>query len=175
MNRFGNGIVWNGWRSAFAAVLLLASGLASASSLLPHSEDPGDCATCHGGEAVLPPGHVPTSGMDAATCTACHQPGTPLALGSSAFPLDHHHMLRGVTCETCHGAATTPGPVSTEQCLACHGPLEELAARTAGTRPTNPHSTPHGPTFAQCDLCHQAHREPENFCAQCHDFDFRLP
>lgn len=155
--------------------LVLVSVVASATSFLPHSDDPGDCATCHAGEQVLPPNHVPTTGMPAATCVACHQPGTPLALASSAFPLDHHHLLSGVTCQTCHGETDSPGAMSTAQCLACHGPLEALAARTADTSPTNPHSTPHGPTFVECDLCHQVHRESENFCAQCHDFEYVVP
>lgn len=167
-------------RSGVVALLIagfiLVAAVASATSIFPHSDDPGDCATCHADdEQVVPAGHVPTAGMNAATCVVCHQPGSPLALSSAAFPLDHHHMLSGMTCETCHGETQTPGPMTTAQCLACHGPLEELAARTADTRPTNPHSTPHGPTFAECDLCHQVHRESENFCAQCHDFNYVVP
>ena len=156
------------------AALVMLSGSVVAQAPLPHSDDPGDCATCHGSDKLLPDGHVPTAGMDLQTCVACHAPGTPLAL-LSAIPLDHHHLLSGVTCRTCHGNTDPPAPMSTAQCLACHGTLEELAARTAETRPTNPHSTPHGPTFAECDLCHQLHRESENFCAQCHDFNFVVP
>lgn len=174
MSNLGNGIGRSGWAVLLIAGILLVSAVTSALSFLPHSDDPGDCATCHGDEQVLSPGHVPTAGMSAETCIACHQAGTALALPSTIL-LDHHHLLSGVTCQTCHGDTQTPGPMTTEQCLGCHGPLEELAARTADVRPTNPHSTPHGPTFAQCDLCHLVHKQSENFCAQCHDFNYVVP
>lgn len=156
------------------AVIAMLSGTVAAQAPLQHSDDPGDCATCHGGGQVLPDGHVPTAGMSLEGCSACHVPETALSL-RSAMPLDHHHLLSGVTCQTCHENPETPTPMSTSQCLACHGPLEELAARTAEARPTNPHSTPHGPTFAECDLCHQVHKESEDFCAQCHNFNYVVP
>ncbi len=162
------------WATLGLAVLLVVSAAPAATALLMHSDDPGDCATCHGDTQVLSPGHVPTAGMKRDDCVACHAPDTPLAL-LSAIPLDHSHLLSGVTCQTCHNQTEAPGPMSTEQCLACHGPLEDLAARTADTHPANPHSTPHGPTFAECDLCHKVHQESENFCAQCHDFDYSVP
>ena len=77
------------------AMLALVSGSVVAQAPMPHSDDPGDCATCHGDAAMLPSGHVPTAGMARETCVACHQAGTPLALNSSVFPLDHHHLLSG--------------------------------------------------------------------------------
>lgn len=160
--------------SIVVAVLVIMSGGVVAQSTMPHSDDPGDCATCHGDVQVLPEGHPSTAGMGLETCVACHAPGTPLAL-LSAIPLDHHHLLSGVTCQTCHGSTEAAAPISTSQCLSCHGPLEELADRTAEVRPANPHSTPHGPTFVECDLCHKVHRESENFCAQCHDFNYVVP
>ncbi len=89
--------------------------------------------------------------------------------------LDQHHALNDVPCQACHGDAEPPTAVATEQCLGCHGPLEDLGARTEKVTPTNPHSTPHGATFAECDLCHRVHGPPENFCAQCHDFNFTVP
>lgn len=162
------------WTAIIIAALAMLSGAVGAQAPLQHSDDPGDCATCHGNVQVLPNDHVPTTGMGLGTCVACHAPGTPLAL-PSAIPLDHHHLLSGLTCQTCHGNTEAPAAMSTSQCLACHGPLEELAARTADVRPSNPHSTPHGPTFAECDLCHQVHKQSENFCAQCHNFEYTVP
>lgn len=170
----GNGRWRIRWIALVVAAVLAMSGASAAMSFLMHSEDPGDCATCHGDSPVLPADHVPTAGMGLGDCIACHAPETPLSL-QSAIPLDHHHLLGGVTCQACHGDTETPAPMSTAQCLACHGPLEELAARTTDVRPANPHSTPHGPTFAECDLCHQIHSESDNFCAQCHNFDYTVP
>lgn len=163
------------WATLAIALFLVVSGAPAAMSFLKHSEDPGDCATCHGEARVLSEGHVPTAGMKLENCVACHAPGTPLAL-LSAIPLDHRHLLSGVTCQACHGSTEKPAPMSTTQCLACHGPsLEDLAARTKDVSPTNPHLTPHGPIFAECDLCHQLHKPSEDFCAQCHDFNFKVP
>ncbi|MBL7250531.1 cytochrome c3 family protein [Alloalcanivorax marinus] len=93
----------------------------------------------------------------------------------AAAQLDQHHALNDVPCQACHGAAEPPTAVATEQCLGCHGPLEDLGALTEKVSPTNPHSTPHGATFAECDLCHRVHGPSENFCAQCHDFKFTVP
>lgn len=162
------------WATLAIALLLVVTGAPAAMSFLMHSEDPGDCATCHGDAAVLPEGHVPTAGMKLEGCVTCHAPDTPLDL-HSAIPLDHHHLLSGVTCQACHGSAETPAPMSTSQCLACHGPLEALAELTKDVKPTNPHWSPHGATYTQCDLCHQVHKPSEDFCAQCHDFNFKVP
>jgi len=38
---------------------------------------PGDCATCHGEEQVLPTGHVDTKNMKLAQCVICHKKDTP--------------------------------------------------------------------------------------------------
>lgn len=156
------------------AAVVIALMLGFGASMIAGAASPAECSGCHGTEQMLPPGHVPVPGMDAGACGTCHQKGTPLALALSV-PLDHVHMLNGITCEACHGVTASPGPLSTEQCLACHGSLEELATRTADVRPHNPHSTPHGPTFAACDLCHKQHSRSENFCAQCHDFEYNVP
>lgn len=148
-----------------------------ASSVLGSPEDGGNCLACHAaGEEVLPESHPPTIGMDLEGCLACHVDDTPLTL-HGAMPLSHQHMLAGVTCADCHGEenVAAPAPMSTEQCLVCHGPLEALGALTADVKPTNPHITPHGPTFAQCDLCHQVHQPSQNFCADCHDFEYVVP
>lgn len=107
-------------------------------------------------------------------CTTCHVRDTQLAL-FSAITLDHHHLLSGVTCQACHGSTEAPAPMSASQCLVCRGPLEDLTARTTGVPPTNPHASPHGPVFAECDLCHQMHKESEDFCGQCHDFSYTVP
>lgn len=155
-----------------AVVFALVAG--PIESGLADPTNPGDCVACHQAGSVLPEGHVPTADMDAEGCLVCHGKATPLAL-QSKMPLGHFHSLSGVTCQACHGETETPQALSTEQCLVCHGSFEDLAARTSGTKPENPHSSPHGPTYVACDLCHKQHEKSENFCAECHDFEFVVP
>lgn len=135
----------------------------------------GECASCHADEPVLSDGHPPTLGMPLAQCRTCHVPHSDTSL-AGLMPLDHTHALAGVGCASCHTdsteAMTEP---AMEVCQACHGSLEELAARTANVEPTNPHASPHGPPYAECSLCHMQHEPSQNFCAACHDFEFNLP
>jgi len=161
------------WILVFLTVVFVL-GAGSAGRGLADPTKPGDCAACHGDESVLPEGHVPTADMDTEGCLACHGKATPLTLRSK-MPLSHFHSLSGVTCQDCHGENETPQALSTEQCLICHGTLEDLAARTSDSKPENPHSTPHGPTYVACDLCHKQHAKSENFCFECHDFEFVVP
>lgn len=161
--------------SAVAAVVMLAAAGTGAMAFEGITA-PGDCAACHAAdEQVLPPGHVPTAGMDAEVCLVCHTHESTRQPLQSVVPLDHFHMLSGVPCEACHADLDAPTAMTTDQCLVCHGPLDALAALTEDVRPTNPHDTPHGPVFAECDLCHRQHTESENFCLMCHDFEFTVP
>lgn len=133
-----------------------------------------DCASCHKEDVVLPASHPPTIGMSLNTCRTCHVPDGALSLVGK-LSLGHTHILSGVGCASCHGDTDPPEDPGTALCLTCHGPLEALAATTAGTEPTNPHSSPHGPPFAECSLYHLQHEPSENFCSSCHDFEFDLP
>ena len=135
----------------------------------------GKCVDCHGANQVLSDDHVPTADMPMAQCRACHAPQTELSLRGE-MPLDHVHGLSGVGCTSCHigdEAQMTEPPM--EVCLACHGSLEDLAAATADVKPTNPHSSPHGAPYTECSLCHMQHEPSQDFCATCHDFEFKLP
>lgn len=135
----------------------------------------GDCATCHTDTQVLSDGHVPTTGMSMAQCSTCHVPQSDLSLDGK-MPLDHRHGLAGVSCAACHdGNDTAMQEPPMETCQVCHGSLDDLAALTADVMPTNPHSSPHGAPFAECSLCHMQHQPSQNFCADCHDFEFNLP
>jgi len=135
----------------------------------------GECAGCHADAAVLPDGHVATQGIPLAHCRTCHTPESELSL-VGLMPLDHTHALSGLGCASCHDTATTPmKEPETEVCQSCHGLLDELAAITADAQPTNPHASPHGAPYAECSLCHMQHEPSQNFCASCHDFEFKLP
>jgi hypothetical protein len=86
------------------------------------------------------------------------------------------HAQKGVKCAQCHGKAKTPGPVSMEKCVSCHGDTAKLAQKTANAKPRNPHENRHYGTEADCNLCHHQHKKSENFCLPCHErFDFVVP
>jgi len=133
-----------------------------------------DCVSCHEENSVLSADHPPTTSMSMSDCLNCHVPHEALSLAGK-LSLSHTHILGGIGCASCHGDIDPPEDPGTALCLSCHGPLESLAATTSDVEPTNPHSSPHGPPFAECSLCHLQHEPAENFCASCHDFEFNLP
>ena len=84
------------------------------------------------------------------------------------------HVAKGIPCTACHGAKqeiTTPG---IDQCRQCHNP-DAVAEKTKNVKPRNPHVSPHYGKTLDCVLCHVQHDATENYCAQCHKFDFKVP
>lgn len=135
-----------------------------------------DCAACHKDKKVLPDNHVPTKEMPYDGCRVCHLPGEGNAVVlKSKIPGSHLHTLRGVTCLKCHGKTKNPEALDMSQCVACHGSTEKLAEKTKDVKPKNPHTSPHYGTELDCNLCHHQHTKSENYCAQCHQFDFVVP
>jgi hypothetical protein len=106
-------------------------------------------------------------------CIGCHEKGAPQKL-EGKLPGSHLHHLRGVTCEKCHGKTAKPEEVKMKQCLTCHD-ADKLAEKTAEVKPENPHTSPHYGTSLDCNLCHHQHAKSENYCAQCHKYDFVVP
>ena len=70
------------------------------------------------------------------------------------------HGVKNVTCKEC-------------QCSKCHAP-DEIEKKTQGIKPQNPHVSPHYGNKLECTLCHLQHAAPENYCAQCHSFNFKV-
>lgn len=132
------------------------------------------CMSCHTEEAVLSPSHPSVMNMTMKDCVACHVPGGEMAL-PQGMHLDHHHYMAGLDCASCHDNPDNPMEPPMETCLSCHGTLDELGALTADVSPENPHDSPHGSPYADCSLCHVQHGPSENFCAQCHNFNFDPP
>ncbi len=136
------------------------------------SVEGGDCRGCHGRARILPSDHPNTKGLNLSDCRECHNdPGSTLRGKISS---SHAHNLAGVACEDCHGPGEFSDPVPQDRCLDCHGSPQEVAESTAGLEP-NPHDSLHYGPDLDCDLCHHIHRESENFCNQCHEFDFVVP
>lgn len=82
------------------------------------------------------------------------------------------HGEKGVECNGCHQENPPQTAVPTAVCLQCHGgTYEELAGRTKVN--PNPHLSHLGDL--PCESCHHSHKESENKCGGCHDFDFKVP
>ena len=99
------------------------------------------------------------------------------ATGASAPDmLADRHVARGMTCASCHAETPPSKPVKTEKCLACHGSLEKVGesydAAKAGNLP-NPHVNHNAELY--CEDCHRGHSPGVNYCAQCHDFTYKVP
>ena len=133
----------------------------------------GDCTGCHAKVKVLPDNHPDTKEMKLDACKACH--GRDKANLAGKMPGSHHHQLAGINCAQCHGKAAKPEALAMEQCVACHGSTDKLAEKTKNVKPENPHTSPHYGTTLDCNLCHHQHAKSENYCSQCHKFDFKTP
>jgi hypothetical protein len=83
------------------------------------------------------------------------------------------HLAKGIKCEMCHGAKNEVAFPNIDQCTKCHDP-KQVAEKTKDVKPQNPHQSPHYGNTLDCALCHLQHSKPENYCAQCHSFDFKV-
>jgi hypothetical protein len=156
--------------------LLLIVGATATAAPAPKkltTAKPGDCAACHGVEKVLPSDHKATKTMTYKDCLECHEKGGAMSLRTKV-PASHLHQLSGVNCVKCHGKTKKPKEVEMKGCVACHK-TDTVAQATAKVKPQNPHESPHYGTSLDCNLCHHQHSKSENYCSQCHKFDFVVP
>lgn len=90
------------------------------------------------------------------------------------FGADRHQAL-GLTCEVCHGPdKANPKEVTIETCTQCHN-TKDLVEKTKNVKGANPHTSPHYQDQLDCTNCHMQHEESVDFCAQCHQFGFKVP
>ncbi len=157
-------------------VAALACGLAAGAlaqgkpKLLPTAK-PSDCAACHGKVSPLPQDHPALANKTLSDCAGCHAKASAL---TGKLPLSHTHQFAGVTCKSCHVNPRKAEPAKSATCLTCHAG-EVIFAATAEVKPTNPHGSPHYGKESDCNLCHHQHGKSENYCAQCHKFEFKVP
>jgi hypothetical protein len=89
---------------------------------------------------------------------------------------DHLHARAMIDCGGCHGRQlpVLDSTVENSRCLACHGPLEKLAAKTAPKEfpKRNPHQSHLGDIA--CTVCHHVHSAARLYCLDCHK-NFNLP
>ncbi len=154
-----------------AVLLMCITVVIAAPKRLPTAKG-GDCTACHGQEKVFEPSHIDTKAMTYKDCLGCHDKAGPQRL-SGKLPGSHVHQLSGVTCEKCHGKGKMQA-VPMDTCVKCHNP-GKLVEKTAKVKPENPHTSPHYGNTLDCNACHHQHQKSENFCAQCHKFDFKTP
>lgn len=161
-----------GWLVVVGAQALAAAPTRDPSALAQ------DCAACHKGEGryggAMPQKHKAVVGKKLADCLECHAKKTPDSL-VTRLPGSHLHQLAGVGCADCHGKTGKPTLVETAQCLSCHGSGDKVAALTARIKPQNPHQSVHYGTELDCNLCHHQHAKSENYCAECHRYDYKVP
>jgi hypothetical protein len=91
---------------------------------------------------------------------------------------DHLHGKAMVDCAGCHGkeAPLLDTTVENSRCLTCHGPLEQLARKTAPKDfpKRNPHDSHLGDIA--CTVCHHAHAVSKAYCLDCHKtFKMKIP
>jgi len=89
-------------------------------------------------------------------------------------PLLQKHLGAGLNCAACHKENPPSTPVKMDKCLTCHGGnYDKLADMTEGKGERNPHASHNGDLA--CESCHHVHKPSENFCAQCHQFELKVP
>ncbi len=154
-------------------VLTAVTGPVFGAPKSPPSVKPGNCAACHKDKKVLSPDHKETTDMTYKDCLSCHEKSGPLSL-KGKMPSSHTHHFAAVTCVKCHGTAKKKEEVAMKRCVTCHN-TDGLAEKTAKVKPANPHESPHYGRTLDCNLCHHQHKKSENYCLQCHKFDFVVP
>ena len=84
------------------------------------------------------------------------------------------HAAKGVNCAVCHGTTNPPIAPETATCIQCHD-KKALMEKTSKIKPTNPHTSPHYGDDLDCTNCHKMHSPSENYCSQCHNFEYKVP
>ncbi len=89
---------------------------------------------------------------------------------ASSNYMDNLHAKAWIACAKCHGKEL-PMPdatVENNQCLDCHGPMDQLAKKTEPKdfKDRNPHKSHLGEIA--CTVCHKAHSESKVYCLGCH-------
>ncbi len=92
-------------------------------------------------------------------------------LAQQSFLADKHRTA-SIACEDCHKESPPREQVATAICNKCHGDLAKIAERTKKVIP-NPHESHLG--NVKCELCHHTHRPSEDYCSNCHEFNYKVP
>ncbi len=92
------------------------------------------------------------------------------------MPVNKVHLENEISCADCHGTATPERRAPASACINCHGEIPGAVKSydDAGTaREINVHDSHDGQL--RCTLCHRIHEESIFYCADCHQFDVKVP
>jgi hypothetical protein len=95
-------------------------------------------------------------------------PADAEGMPEEALLLENKHETGGIGCNDCHQETPPAEVVPKEVCLACHEDYRQLIASYPD--PHNAHIT-----YEDCGDCHHVHRQSENACLGCHDFNLQTP
>jgi len=96
---------------------------------------------------------------------------TSVSAAQQSFLADRHSTA-SIACEDCHKESPPGEQVPTTICNKCHGDLAKIAERAKKVIP-NPHESHLG--NVKCELCHHAHKPSEDYCSNCHEFNYKVP
>jgi hypothetical protein len=144
----------------------------SAKVHLAHHTAKAGCSTCH---AITPDKSFTlvgdTHSWGAPKAEDAKLIGEKMNSWAESKYTDHAHAKANVDCAGCHGKElpVSDSTVENYRCLACHGPVEKLAAKTHNAEfpKRNPHNSHLGNDIA-CTTCHKGHQASVVYCADCH-------
>lgn len=91
--------------------------------------------------------------------------------------LADRHVARGMACTSCHidGGFELKSVEPYGVCAQCHGGYDAMMEVTGEKylESTDPHSQHDGDL--SCTECHKGHKPGQNYCAGCHEFEFKIP
>ena len=96
----------------------------------------------------------------------------PMVSGAEIIFLGDKHKKAGIVCQDCHKDGSLEGNVTTANCIKCHSGYSYLIEQTKKIIP-NPHDS--HIVNLECVACHHIHKPSEDYCAECHNFGFKVP
>jgi formate-dependent nitrite reductase cytochrome c552 subunit len=138
----------------------------------PHVRSEGgvDCTDCHAVKPKGKPGAVDGKVQFIADKESFGAAAGLMKQPSAATVTAGLHAKSKVSCGACHGPGVPAAgaEVANDRCLACHGPLDKLVAKTrpAQFADRNPHESHLGDIA--CTTCHRGHEQSAVYCLDCH-------
>lgn len=78
-----------------------------------------------------------------------------------------HKLASQMQCATCHGDGKKIEKPTSDKCIACHGPMNNIKTKE-NTKNKNPHQSAHYADTVECSVCHSEHKPSKDLCSTCH-------
>jgi fumarate reductase flavoprotein subunit len=105
-------------------------------------------------------------------CALSGWPGSKSGAAQEKKFLADRHQTKDINCAGCHKESPPKAAVPSEACMKCHGSYSKVAMQTDKVSP-NPHASHVG--LIACEKCHHGHKTSVDYCAECHEFGFKVP